>query len=442
MWECFGFRHSPYLTDPVPASKLGDQILVGRDRELKELEDRLLAFSNNPTIEGDNGVGKTSILAVLRYRLRAAFDEGRPTGIFFPLNHIFQLDPNDSPDAFIKKVYYRIASTIVEEHDVLKKRVPSVPNVKEVKSWLGSPLVNGWGVSTSTPWGGGGFTRSPSVNTSAGFSDLGFMQTIDEWLLQLFPSNRAGGFVCIIDNLELLETTQNARNLLEALRDTLLNRRGLRWILCGARGIVRTSASSPRLEGRLSEPMEVVPISDAFVSAAIERRIGLYGLNQHATAPVGTDSFQYLYDVLYRNLRNAFKYAEEFSFWLHSTYPSTGTRVTEDYDDLFQVWLTDIADKHHNDTDVGNRAWAVFDHLAGNKGWCSPSDFASYGFNSTAAMRTHIRALERENLVITSLNDDSDKRRKTIMMTPRGWLVRYARNGYVPPTPHTLTHVH
>ena len=32
-----------------------------------------------------------------------------------------------------------------------------------------------------------------------------------------------------------------------------------------------------------------------------------------------------------------------------------------------------------------------------------------------------------------SAEDEGDKRRKTIYMTPRGWLVRYARNGYQPP---------
>ncbi|MGH3903426.1 MAG: hypothetical protein ACRDTE_04435 [Pseudonocardiaceae bacterium] len=151
---------------------------------------------------------------------------------------------------------------------------------------------------------------------------------------------------------------------------------------------------------------------------------------------MGPDSFQYLYDVLYRNLRNTFKYAEEFAFWLYSSYSEMRKVMAADYDGLFQVWLTEIADRHVKDTNLGNRAWDVFDQLASHKGWCSPSDFADYGFNSTAAMRPHIRSLERENLVITSLNDDSDKRRKTIMMTPRGWLVRYARNGYVPPAAH------
>ena len=45
------------------------------------------------------------------------------------------------------------------------------------------------------------------------------------------------------------------------------------------------------------------------------------------------------------------------------------------------------------------------------------------------ALRPQIKALEDVNLVASAI-DDTDKRRKTISITPRGWLVNYARNGY------------
>jgi hypothetical protein len=239
------------------------------------------------------------------------------------------------------------------------------------------------------------------------------MAIIDTWLRQLFPSNQSGGFICVIDNLELLETTQHARGLLEAIRDPLLNRRGLRWILCGARGIVRTSVSSPRLEGRLAEPLEILPISDEYVAAAVKRRIELCGLGDFAVPPVGPDTFQYLYDVLHRNLRNAFKYADDFSHWLFNENAVSGD--ADEYHELFQAWLTEQADVHLNQTNIGNRAWKVFDDLAMRGGWCSPSDFNKFGFNSMTAMRPHIRALEDENLVSMSLNDESDTDLRKLM---------------------------
>jgi hypothetical protein len=60
---------------------------------------------------------------------------------------------------------------------------------------------------------------------------------------------------------------------------------------------------------------------------------------------------------------------------------------------------------------------------------CSPSDYEAFGFNSSMAMRPHVKDLEEANLVVSSISD-SDQRRKHIALTSRGWLVNYQRSGY------------
>ena len=70
----------------------------------------------------------------------------------------------------------------------------------------------------------------------------------------------------------------------------------------------------------------------------------------------------------------------------------------------------------------------MLDELAGLGGSCSPSDYEAFEFNSAAAFRAPVKALEDSNLVISS-KADSDKRRKTVSMTSRGWLVMHAREG-------------
>jgi hypothetical protein len=279
---------------------------------------------------------------------------------------------------------------------------------------------------------GGNAQRGSEPNTTAGFTESGFRSTVEGWLSATFPTRDSGGFLCVIDNLELLDTSQGARALLEAMRDTVLDQPGLRWVLAGARGIIRTAAASPRLEGRLAEPLELLPIGDDVISEVIDRRIETYRTRQDALAPVGAASFRHLYDVVNRNLRTALKFAEDFSFWL---YDQDGVPPdAEDYARLLEVWLTDQADKSANDTVLTPRAWELFDTLSALGGSCSPSDFQIFGFNSPEAMRSYVKALEDANLAV-STRDDTDKRRKTIGLTPRGWLVRYARSGYQPPTP-------
>jgi len=428
MWQQFGFRENPYTSEPVPATAEGDRLLVGRDALVAKLTSRIISGGNHATLEGDNGVGKTSLLSVVTYRLRRAHEEGALSRLFLPLNRVLQPNDAQSVDEFIRRVYFTIASTIVDEHDALKRSGANVPDIAEVKRWMQSPMFTDSGGTVSVLGSGIGVNRGRAPNTGQGFTEVGFQEIVDRWLRQLFPSSTAGGFICVLDNMELLDKTQQARSLLEGVRDPLLGRRGLHWVLCGARGIVRTAVSSPRLEGRLADPLDVSPLKDEDVIAAVERRIAHARETPASVAPVGHEAFRRLYEIVNRNLRNAFKYAGDFSQWLVEDDHVSGDAA--EYAALFEVWFADMADKHHRETELRNRAWQLFDALAVGGGACSPGDFTRFGFNSVSAMRTHVKALELENLVYSSVTEDEDRRRKTILMTPRAWLVRYARDGY------------
>jgi hypothetical protein len=92
-----------------------------------------------------------------------------------------------------------------------------------------------------------------------------------------------------------------------------------------------------------------------------------------------------------------------------------------------------MADRYLADTKLRAAAWKIFDKLIVDFGGsCSPSDHPLFGYENQPPMRAQVRALEEANLVESSV-DDTDKRRKTISVKPRGWVVYYARNGYKAP---------
>lgn len=262
IWTDHGFSQSPYGTDPIPGTEEGERLLVGRDLELKRLAVRLTSSALHPTIEGDNGVGKTSLVSVAGYQLQRAFAKDESGQAILPLSKTFQLNAKSFAPALLRDVFYEVAHSFIEHHDLLKRRGFDVPNTDTVSRWLDSPVFATGGLGAQVVGIGGNVTRGSSPNTSIGFAESGFSATISQWLRTCFPTRQAGGFLCVIDNLELLETSQAARTLLESMRDVVLSRQGLLWVLCGARGIVRTGASTPRLEGRLAEPMELKPVSD------------------------------------------------------------------------------------------------------------------------------------------------------------------------------------
>lgn len=427
LWDRIGFRESPYATRPIPATREGASLLVGRDAELGRLKNRLKSSSKHPTIEGDNGVGKTSLVSVASYQLMDEYKEGSSDVLLVPMPDFFQLSTSMPVVEFRRQVFFAVAQQFIKNHDYLKRSGRSVPKVDRIKYWLNEPMVGGGGFSVegNTPAGGGGLglERTRDTNGSAGFDQSGFESTITKWLEDCFPEGDLGGFVCVIDNLELLQTSSAARQALEDIRDTLLSVQGLRWVLCGARGIVRAVASSTRLEGRLHRPIEIPAIPDDAVGELVDARIRHYRVNEDAVAPVGAAGFKRVYATLHQNLRNTLSYCEDFCFWMddegHALQVSS--RVG-----LLQEWLDQEAQHVVEAVSLTTRTWELFDAIAHVGGSCSPGDYEKLGFSSFNLMRRYVKTLEDVGFVDSAV-DESDRRRRTIVISPKGWLALSAR---------------
>ena len=62
IYQEWGFTSSPFQTTALPASDVGAQLITGRDKELQRLIKLIVGYPKMPTVEGLNGVGKTSIV--------------------------------------------------------------------------------------------------------------------------------------------------------------------------------------------------------------------------------------------------------------------------------------------------------------------------------------------------------------------------------------------
>ena len=97
---------------------------------------------------------------------------------------------------------------------------------------------------------------------------------------------------------------------------------------------------------------------------------------------------------------------------------------------MLEVWLAEQADRYEEDTkSITKAGWGFFGALLARGGSCSPGDFAQFGFKSQQVMRPYVKQLEDANLVHSAI-DESDQRRRTIVVTSNGWLVHYKRSGY------------
>ena len=91
---------------------------------------------------------------------------------------------------------------------------------------------------------------------------------------------------------------------------------------------------------------------------------------------------------------------------------------------MFNRWMSEQASAAFDAVrqELRPRAVEVFEKATSVGGVFSPSDFEDFNFNSVQAFRPSIRDLEAVGLLV-STQDDGDKRRKTIQVTPKGWMV-------------------
>jgi len=391
--------------------------LVGRNKELNALLRRMYNPPKIVTIEGLNGVGKTSLVNVAAYQAYKKHLDDWNSPLLIPCNRTFQLRPDHVTEIFIDEVLMAVAQTLIDRAKTLRDLGDNI-KTGAVDKWLNSPQLQTVQGSISILAVGGGGGVSSETNTSSGFQRSGFRKEILRWLSELFPSPQDGGVICTIDNLELLQTSEVARKLLEQLRDELLTVLGLRWVLCGALGIVLGTASSPRLEGFLHTPIEIKGVDEALANEILSSRIKAFASDgKQFYLPLRPQDFENLYDILNKNLRSVLGRTDNYCQWVADRdLPKDDNQKHA----FFHEWLTMESENAHKSviSQLRPRAWEVFKHSVMLDGVFSPSDYEDFGFNSIPAMRPHVKDLEDAGLLV-STQDEGDKRRKTVQLTPR-----------------------
>lgn len=425
LYQEWGFRASPFETTALPPTEFGANLLVGRAHSTTALRRRIASGNKLATIEGLNGVGKTSVVNVSAYQLFAQHVATGEGPLFIPCRKVFQINPELDANTFIDLVLMEVAQTLIEQAEEIKRKGHWL-HTNALDRWLNQPQAvsysgGAWVVSLG---------RQEAANTTSGFERSGFRKAVTDWLQRIFPDGSDGAVVCVIDNLEILQSSEAARAKLEELRDELFNVRGLQWVLCGSLGIIHGVVSSPRLDGYLHDPIEIGEIGSEHAQEILRSRIAAHKTGDDCYLPITEASFARLYGILNGNIRSILGSADNFCQWV-----ADHGRPSDDDEknSFFNRWLVEQSERAYAAArqNLRPRAMEVF-VLACQKVVFSPSDYEEFGFNSIAALRPHVKDLEDAGALV-STQDEGDKRRKTIQVTPRGWLINYHLSVNGPP---------
>ena len=418
IYDEWGFKGNPFETLPLPANSKGSSLMVGREKAARRIRKGLESSNKFLTVEGLNGVGKTSVINVAVFDAAADQIKNGSGPLFIPCRRTFQIDSGKTSEDFKFEILADVAQTLIESRNTLPipRGYSKSPSNSALNRWLNSIEQNSKGISTPI----GGLSFSSTSNVTEGFTKNGFEKAVTDWLKLLFPTSKEGGVVCIIDNLELLQTSKAAREQIEAMRDEVLSLPGLRWVLCGALGIIEGVAASPRMSGYLQKAIPISDLDESHAREIFNRRISFFRKSGKSTVPLNEDNFMTLFRILRGNLRAVLSECDNYCMFA-SDIQDDGEVVS---DITFDLWLANqLEEAHSSSVDfLGIRAFQVFEVACAKESF-SPSDHVDFGYTSPEAMRPQIKALETAGLLV-STQDEADKRRRTVQVVPKGWKVK------------------
>lgn len=397
-----GFRSDPFSNRALPADESGEVLMVGREHEVKKLMRRIQESDSIPTLEGANGVGKTSILNIALHRTFSQSKGSINEPMFIPCRRSFQIAQDIDAQDFLDEVYLQVALTLIEQEGILRAPPGYVraPIDKKIQAYINSPIIRSY---TATILGnGGGVAAAP--NTGKGWEKVGFRAAVEGWLQVLFPSPEAGSVVCVIDNLELLHSSRDAKKVIEGLRDTAFSIAGVKWILCGSSGVVRGIATSPRLAGWLQKPVNIEELQEEAGGEVYDKRIRAFRTKDDAALPITQADFITLFDMFNGNTRFALDEASAFCTWIFDELEDIG----EAPEDAFERWMTDELETNYDE---------IFVYFSGNDGEifekiCQleifvPGDHAEVGVEHKTDFLDILGKFSKFGLITSSLDQDT-----------------------------------
>lgn len=417
-WELLGYKSTPYSTEQIQMGSGGEKLLVGREAELAAIHKEFVNGVQLVALEGDYGVGKSSLATVAAYEASTWHEESQDH-LFIPAlgREPLELQDGESLGALQKRIYYRIAGALLSKAEQLVADGFQLRGLKAFRLWLTEPAATSWsaGIGANAPGVGGGslnFGKGKSVNTSAGFNDAGVFELINSWITEIFEGRKASGVILVLDNLENLGKYQGALNVFDSLRDGLFRKPGLVWILCGAEGMVRTALTSKKMAGVFHEPIDILPLPSSQIPNVITARAQILKTRDDAQLPVSADAFGKFYDSTGQNLRFSLGIADSYASKITTSDVSDLSNL--DADIAFQAYLVGLGNKVVSDLGkkVGPADWRVLRRLIEKwSGTCSPSEFADFGYADMPPLIARVHSLRDVGLVsYTVVKDDGRKR--------------------------------
>jgi len=394
-YKRWGFKSNPFIIEPLEPSAQSSELLVGRGKLKEEIIQLIQSNTGIVTIEGVNGIGKTSLLNVISYYMHVYSLNHSTDVLYVPCIEVFELRDKFSVDEISNEIYFALAQTLIDKAAELKTKKGSIPDTKYLDVWLNSTELQ----SIQGTIAGFGAGQSRTLNTADGFSSSGFRLKVKKLLKEIFPTNEDGGIICIVDNMELVKTSEAAMDTMNWLRDNAVNIKGTKWIFSGSNGVISAGRRNTRLSSFLHEPVQVRPVKSTFVTSFLNQRIQTFKKADDPYLPFNVHHFKLLYNELNGNLRDTLQKIGSYCSWIDKKNkdPYFPNEKTE----LFQKWLEIIKKKTYTEikNSLSNGALLILKNIIKNKGKFNQDELSKQGIKNINELEDFILELDSNGLI-------------------------------------------
>jgi hypothetical protein len=406
-------------------SEVGRRLLCGRFTELDNLVSAL-AFGDRSLIlvGGPAGVGKTSLVNVSQYVCYHPEESSEwhyDVPRLLPCFRAIEISKEDGVRAFIARVCCALANNMAVHYNTQGSYPPErlaehISYWRDVKVEV-SPPGGGFGVSAA------GFgmqgQRSSAVTALQELQDP--MAGFDLLLGQFLESEEVDGVILVLDNVDTLDMDY-ATNLLDAVRDAVLVRDGIHWIVIGQPSLAHDlNERSRRLSGHVKGSQHTLGhlTSEEFLHAIGERahalrlrspedlqelrafwlKIGrqievdgkVFPEEIPIEPPLTPGVHRAAYDFAHREFREAFRICGFITHRAFDTIINAGSLPPAE---SFQHLRTFCRDEAAN-VELDDRRLAVLEHAHRN-GSVSTDAFAELGYDRPQGLASGLASLSRK----------------------------------------------
>lgn len=393
VWEDLGFAGNPYDHRALSISGEDRKLLINRDHEMRALSTLANSGRGIIIVEGGVGVGKTSLVNSMQYDLLRQ----KKNRILPSFQKIELTEDNLEPKNFILSTFSNMIFSLEKLTNTDLTRQGGI--LREGKLLVAQTVQSGLAGSLHAFGFGGGMSKSTSASTPVTITVPAILNTMDKWIAHVSKNTEYDGPVIIpVNNMDVLDD-QEIVTFLNSMRDTMIDRPNMMWVLIGRKGLFSLLESKARRVSEIitGQPVVLEPLKLQDVYNAIETRIKLLSKNKKDTKDgiVSDEIVKILYDTSQGEIRYIFKRITDIILKFRGHFPS----VSKIPLDVAKSTIIEFAKSHISALNLSQKERDVLREIV-KKESVRTKDYRSLGLQTPQALSKYLTSFNKQSLVL------------------------------------------